>query len=71
MGKFGPIRNFTLGANQYQWYHKSPGAGVWKSITGAVDSVYVIESAGPKDESSYYCAITSSIVTDMTLYSRL
>ncbi|GEM_PF-1793129 len=50
--------------NQYQWYLNG------HVVDGATDSTYHISSASVADSGSYYCEITNTLATDLTLYSR-
>ncbi|MDZ7721566.1 MAG: immunoglobulin domain-containing protein [candidate division KSB1 bacterium] len=51
-------------ANRYQWYKDDA------EIDGAQDSVFTIAAVSESDAGKYICHITSSTVTDLTLYSR-
>jgi Leucine-rich repeat (LRR) protein len=51
-------------ANQYQWVKD----GV--DVPDADSSTYIISSAEFEDSGSYYCKITNTIATELTLYSR-
>lgn len=51
-------------ANEYQWYHND------ESIEGATDSIISISNVELADRGKYTCAITNSLVPDLTLWRR-
>lgn len=51
-------------ANLYQWYRDEA------EIPGATGTTYEIAAAGAADEGGYVCWITSTLVPDLTLFSR-
>ncbi len=51
-------------ANQYQWYHNQI------PISGAIDSVLIMNSVQAEDEGLYTCVITNSLVPDLALWRR-
>jgi Leucine-rich repeat (LRR) protein len=51
-------------ANQYQWYHNN------EPITGATDSILTINGIQTEDDGIYTCAVTNSLVPNLTLWRR-
>ena len=60
------IISVTVGGtnNQYQWYFGNT------LIPGATNSTYSIPSAGPQDAGIYYCEVTNTVATELTLASN-
>jgi len=52
-------------ANQYQWFKDTT------EILGATDDALIIPNISYSDSGIYYCSITNTIVTDLTLWRRL
>ncbi|MBL7959561.1 fibronectin type III domain-containing protein [bacterium] len=50
--------------NQYQWFRNG------NTIPGATSSSYPYSAASAADTGNYYCRITNTLATDLTLFSR-